>query len=197
VTEVSVVGEVIFSRDQIRRRVAQLARRIARDYGGGDGLGGAPLHLVTVLKGGIFFVADLARALPLPVTLDFLAITSYGPGHASGEVRFTKDLDESIVGRHVLIVEDVVDTGLTLGYIYRNLERRRPASLKVCIFLDRPHRRIVDLPIDYTGFELPDRFVVGYGLDWQGRYRHLGHVAALDPMSLAPALDPFAPAERG
>jgi hypoxanthine phosphoribosyltransferase len=180
------IGEVVFTREQIRRRVAQLGRKISRDYAG------RPLCLVTILKGGIFFVADLARALTLPVTLDFLAISSYGPGHQTGEVRLTKDLDESIVDRHVLIVEDVVDTGLTLGYIHRNLQRRRPASLKVCIFLDRPHRRLVDLPIDYVGFELPDRFVVGYGLDWRGQYRHLPHIACLRSEALDRGLDPFA-----
>jgi hypoxanthine phosphoribosyltransferase len=181
--------EVIFTREQIRRRVAQLGRRISRDYHG------RPLCLVTILKGGIFFVADLARALRLPVTLDFLAISSYGPGHQTGEVRLTKDLDESIVDRHVLIVEDVVDTGLTLGYIYRSLQGRRPASLKICIFLDRPHRRLVDLPIDYVGFELPDRFVVGYGLDWRGQYRHLPYIAALPADALDRTLDPFSPSE--
>jgi hypoxanthine phosphoribosyltransferase len=180
------LGEVVFTREQIRRRVAQLGRQISRDYDG------CPICLVTVLKGGIFFVADLARALSLPVSLDFLGISSYGPGHQTGEVRLTKDLDESIVDRHVLIVEDVVDTGLTLGYIHRSLQRRRPASLKVCIFLDRPHRRLVDLPIDYVGFELPDRFVVGYGLDWRGQYRHLPYVATLRSEPLDRTPDPLA-----
>jgi hypoxanthine phosphoribosyltransferase len=141
--------------------------------------------LVTVLKGGVFFLADLARSLPLPVTLDFLAIAGYGPQAASGAVRLTKDLDDSIVGRHVLIVEDVIDTGLTLGYIHRSLADRRPASLKIAILFDRPRRRLVDLTIDYVGFELPDRFVVGYGLDWRGQFRHLPFVAALEPDPLA------------
>src|SRR5438874_8300630 len=158
------VGEVVFTARQIQRRVGALARRISRDYAGRE------LRLVTVLKGGVFFVADLARRLEVPVTLDFLAIAGYGSPSAVGAVRLTKDLDESITGRHVLIVEDVVDTGLTLGYIHADLSRRGPASLRVCILLDRPHRRLVDLPIDYTGFELPDRFVVGYGLDWRQRY---------------------------
>lgn len=167
--------EVLFTRDQIRRRVTQLARQISRDYADREPV------LVTVLKGGVFFLADLARALTVPATLDFLAISSYGPGVGGGEVRITKDLDESIVGRDVLIVEDVIDTGLTLGYIAQSLASRHPASLKVCILFDRPRRRLVDLPIDYSGFELPDRFVVGYGLDWRGRYRNLPHVAALLP----------------
>jgi hypoxanthine phosphoribosyltransferase len=169
------VGEVVFTAAQIRGRVARLARRISQDYAGRD------LRLVTVLKGGIFFVADLARRLEVPATLDFLAIAGYGSESAVGAVRLTKDLDESITGRHVLIVEDVVDTGLTLGYIHADLSRRGPASLRVCILFDRPHRRLVDLPIEYTGFELPDRFVVGYGLDWRQRFRHLPYVAALAP----------------
>jgi hypoxanthine phosphoribosyltransferase len=166
---------VLFTREQIRGQVARLARQISRDYAGREPV------LVTVLKGGIFFLADLARALTVPLTLDFLAISSYGPGVAGGEVRITKDLDESIVGRDVLVVEDVIDTGLTLSYIVQSLASRRPASLKVCILFDRPRRRLVDLPIDYVGFELPDRFVVGYGLDWRGKYRNLPYVAALEP----------------
>lgn len=172
-------AEVLITREQIRRRVAGLGRQISRDYAGREPV------LVTILKGGVFFLADLARALTIPVTLDFLAISSYGPGVAGGEVRLTKDLDESIVGRDVLIVEDVVDTGLTLGYIAQSLASRRPESLKICILFDRPRRRLVDLRIDYVGFELPDRFVVGYGLDWQGRYRTLPYVAALQPDPLA------------
>src|SRR5439155_25349384 len=172
-------GEVIFTAAQIRARVARLARQISRDYAGRE------LRLVTVLKGGVFFVADLARRLQVPTTLDFLAIASYGADSPIGAVRLTKDLDESITGRHVLIVEDVVDTGLTLGYIHDDLQRRGPASLRVCILFDRPHRRLVNLPIDYTGFELPDRFVVGYGLDWRQRYRQLPYVAALSADALA------------
>lgn len=177
------VGEVLFTPEQIRRRVRRLGQQISRDYAGKEP------SLVTVLKGGVFFLADLARALSIPVTLDFLAIAGYGPQATSGAVRLTKDLDESIVGRHVLIVEDVIDTGLTLGYIYRSLADRRPASLKIAILFDRPRRRLVDLPIDYVGFELPDRFVVGYGLDWRGRFRNLPYVAALDPDPLAHAAE--------
>src|SRR5436305_11220719 len=135
--------------------------------------------LVTVLKDGVFFVLGFVGGLTIPTALVFLAISRYWPGVQSSALRLTKDLDESIVGRHVLIVEDVVDTGLTLGYIYRDLELRRPASLKVCILFDRPYRRLLDLPIDYHGFELPDKFVVGYGLDWRDQYRHLPDVVAL------------------
>jgi hypoxanthine phosphoribosyltransferase len=169
------VGEVVFTAAQIRGRVARLARQISRDYAGRE------LRLVTVLKGGVFFVADLARRLEVPATLDFLAIASYGTDSPIGAVRITKDLDDSITGRHVIIVEDVVDTGLTLSYIHADLLRRGPASLRVCILFDRPHRRLIDLPIDYTGFDLPDRFLVGYGLDWRQQYRHLPYVAALRP----------------
>jgi hypoxanthine phosphoribosyltransferase len=175
------LAEVVFTAGQIQRRVAALARRISRDYAGRE------LRLVTVLKGGIFFVADLARRLEVPTTLDFLAIAGYGTESPIGAVRLTKDLDESITHRDVLIVEDVIDTGLTLGYIHADLQRRGPSSLRVCILFDRPHRRLVDLPIDYTGFELPDRFVVGYGLDWRQRYRHLPFVAALKAEALAGA----------
>jgi hypoxanthine phosphoribosyltransferase len=173
------IDQIVFTAAQIRGRVARLARQISRDYAGRE------LRLVTVLKGGVFFVADLARRLEVPATLDFLAIAGYGSESPVGAVRLTKDLDESITGRHVLIVEDVVDTGLTLSYIHADLKRRGPASLRVCILFDRPHRRLVDLPIDYTGFELPDRFVVGYGLDWRQRYRHLPYVATLTAGALA------------
>lgn len=168
-----VIERVWLTPTQLRRRVRQLARQIERDY---EAL--MP-HLVTILKGGTFFLTDLARALTIPHTLDFLAILSYGAHVASGEVRITKDLDESIAGRHVLIVEDIVDTGLTLAYIYRNLERRRPASLKICILLDRPHRRLVDVPITYKGFDAPDEFLVGYGLDWRQQYRSLPYIGVL------------------
>jgi hypoxanthine phosphoribosyltransferase len=175
------LGEVVLTARQIRARVRQLGRRISRDYTGRE------LRLVTVLKGGVFFFADLARAITVPTTLDFLSVASYGPNVQSGVVRLTKDLDHSIVGRDVLIVEDVVDTGLTLGYIYRDLQLRRPASLKVCILFDRPYRRLVDIPIAYHGFELPDKFVVGYGLDWREQYRHLPDVVALSPQVLREA----------
>jgi hypoxanthine phosphoribosyltransferase len=167
------VAEIVFTREQIRRRVARLARQISEDYKGLE------LWLVTVLKGGAFFLVDLARQLDLAVAIDFLAISSYGP-HARGTVRITKDLEQDISGRHVLVVEDIVDTGLTLGYICRALRVRRPASLEVCVLLDRPRRRIVDIDIRYRGFEAPDRFLVGYGLDWRQRYRNLPCIASVD-----------------
>lgn len=173
-----IVERVLFTPDQIRRKVRQIARRIDNDFQD------VVPHLVTIMKGGLFFLTDLARALSIPHTLDFLAISSYGPHVQSGEVRITKDLDDPIAGRHVIIVEDVVDTGLTLGYIYKNLERRKPATLNVCILLDRPHRRLIDVPIAYRGFEAPDDFLVGYGLDWRQQYRSLPYIGLIKPSVL-------------
>lgn len=170
-----IIERVWLDERQIRRKVRQLARQIERDY---EGL--VP-HLVTVMKGGLFFLTDLARALRIPHTLDFLAITSYGPQTHTGEVRLTKDLDEPIAGRHVIVVEDILDTGLTLAYILKNLERRKPASLKVCVLLDRPYRRLIDIPIDYKGFDAPDEFLVGYGLDWRQQYRSLPYIGIIKP----------------
>ncbi|MCW5932916.1 MAG: hypoxanthine phosphoribosyltransferase [Fimbriimonadia bacterium] len=170
-----IVDRIWLPAEQIQQRVLDIAQQIERDYDG------AMPHLVTVMKGGIFFMTDLARALTLPHTLDFLSIARYGPHVQSGEVRITKDLDEPISGRHVLILEDIVDTGMTLGYIYKNLERRKPASLKVCILLDRPRRRLVDVPIAYKGFDAPDEFLVGYGLDWREQCRNLPYVGILKP----------------
>lgn len=165
-------GEPIITSAQIALRVSELGEQITSDYSGKD------LHLITVLRGGLFFLTDLARTIRNPLTLDCLAISSYS-GQSHGSVRLTKDLDDSIVNRDVLIVEDIIDTGLTLAYIRKNLLMREPASLRICTLLDRPYRRIVDIPVDYVGFEIPDSFVVGYGLDWRGRYRNLPYIATL------------------
>ncbi|MDW8051406.1 MAG: hypoxanthine phosphoribosyltransferase [Armatimonadota bacterium] len=170
-----IIQRVWLDERKIRRAVRRIARQIDRDYAG------LMPHLVTIMKGGLFFLTDLARALTIPHTLDFLAITSYNTTSTSGEVRITKDLDEPIAGRHVIIVEDILDTGLTLAYIYKNLERRRPASLKVCVFLDRPYRRLIDIPIAYKGFDAPDEFLVGYGLDWRQQYRSLPYIGIVKP----------------
>lgn len=171
---IEYIAEILIPAEDVQAKVRELGEAISRDYKGKNPL------LVSVLKGAVFFLVDLTRALSIPFSLDFMAITSYGPGPTSqGVVRIIKDLDESIEGRHVLVVEDIIDTGLTLGYLLRNLQARRPESLKVCTFLDKPARRIVDLPIEYRGFTIPDKFVVGYGLDYRQHYRNLPFIGVL------------------
>ena len=161
--------------DRLQARVSELAAEITRDYAGHE------LFLMGVLKGAVFFLADLMRQLDLPCELDFMAVSSYGSmTESSGVVRILKDLEAPIEGKDVVIVEDVVDSGLTLGYLLRSLRSRNPRSLEVCALLVKPHRRKVDLPIRYVGFEIPDRYVVGYGLDLDQRYRNLPYVAAVD-----------------
>ena len=168
------IGKILVQSDELAHRVAQLGRQISEDYEGRD------LFLVGVLKGAVFFLADLMRHLDVPCALDFMAVASYGSStDTSGVVRILKDLDASIEGRDVLIVEDIVDSGLTLSYLLRNLQARGPASLEVCALLTKPERRKVDLPTRYVGFEIPDKFAIGYGLDHAERYRNLPYVAAL------------------
>ncbi len=170
------LGRVLLTEAEIQERVQELGRQISVDYAGR-----LPL-LVGVLKGVIFFMTDLLRAITIPVHMDFMAISRYNAQHtAGGAVRLVKDLEEAIEGRHVIFVEDVVDTGLTLNYLLRLLHARGPASLEVCTLFDKPHHRLVDLHIKYKGFDLPDRFVVGYGLDYREGYRQLGFVAELRP----------------
>ena len=169
------IERVLFSAEDLQRRIAELGARISRDYAGKDPL------LVGVLSGVVVFMADLLRTITVPVTLDFMAISQYAMGSGSGTVRITKDLDHSITGRHVLFVEDVIDTGLTLNYLLRTLRTREPASIQVCVLFDRPYRRLIDVPLAYQGFELPDTFVVGYGLDAGGHYRNLPFVGVLKP----------------
>jgi hypoxanthine phosphoribosyltransferase len=191
---VSDIATVLFSEEQIRRRVLALGDDITHDY-----RGLAPV-LISVLKGGVVFMADLMRAVDLPLRLDFMSISSYGSGaeHA-GVVRIMKDLDHDIGGEHVVIVEDIIDTGLTLSYLLSALWAREPASISVCTLLDKSIRRIPTLEIRYVGFDCPDRFVVGYGLDYQQRYRNLPFVLAVnDQAGLAAnptALDWFLTAE--
>lgn len=156
----------------IRKRVIELGEQITSDYSGEE------IRLVTVLKGGLFFLADLCRAIDLPVQIDFMAVSPYSAG-AGGTVRVTKDLADDIGGVNVLLVEDVVDTGLTVNYVLSLLRAHGPARLEVCTLLDKAHRRIADVPIAYRGFTLPDNFVIGYGLDLDGRYRNLPYVASL------------------
>jgi hypoxanthine phosphoribosyltransferase len=169
------VGEVLVSSEDLQRRVAELAAEISLDYEGRE------LVLIGVLKGAVFFLADLMRRLTVPCELDFMAVTSYGSAtDSSGVVRILKDLDGSIEDRDALIVEDIIDSGLTLHYLIRNLRARGPRSLEVCALLTKPERRRVDLPIRYVGFEIPNRFAIGYGLDFEQRFRNLDYVAALD-----------------
>ncbi len=168
------VGEVLIEEDALQRRVNELGDEISSDYAGRD------LLLVGVLKGAVFFMSDLMRRLTIPCEIDFMAISSYGAGtDSSGVVRILKDLDINIEGREVLVVEDIIDSGLTLSYLIRNLEARQPASLEICALLTKPSRREIDVPVRYVGFEIPNRFVVGYGLDFAERYRNLPYVGVL------------------
>ncbi len=180
---------VLLTAEQIARRVRELGRQISLDYApyaGGNGGSSCPL-LVGVLKGVLPFMADLLRYITIPVHVDYLAVASYSAqSRDKGVVRLQKDLEDSITGRHVLFVEDVIDTGLTLSYLLRNLRAREPASLEVCALFNKPHRRLVNLPVRYLGFDLPDRFVVGYGLDYRERYRNLPFVAELKPEVFRP-----------
>jgi hypoxanthine phosphoribosyltransferase len=170
------VTEVLIDRDVLQRRIHELGEEISSDYAGRD------LLLVGVLKGAVFFMADLMRNLTIPCEIDFMAISSYGAStDSSGVVRILKDLDINIEGRDVLIVEDIIDSGLTLSYLMRNLEAREPASLEICALLTKPERRETEVPVHYIGFEIPNRFVIGYGLDFAERYRNLPYVGILDP----------------
>ncbi len=180
------IREILLTREQIDGRVGELAAAISWDYADRSPL------LVSVLKGAVYFLTDLTRRLAIPVQIDFMAITTYGSARAqSGVVRLIKDLDVEITGRHVLLVEDIIDTGLTAGYLLRLLQARSPASLQICTLLDRPYRRILDtLEIAYRGFEIPDRFVVGYGLDYREQYRHLPFIGVLRDEILSDAGPP-------
>ncbi|HLH71728.1 MAG TPA: hypoxanthine phosphoribosyltransferase [Chloroflexota bacterium] len=174
-----VIDKVLISEQDIQTRIRELGSQISHDYRM------TGVHLVGVLKGSVPLVADLLRAIHVPVTVDFLAVSGYGPAERRrGSVRVIKDLDQNVAGRPVLVVEDVIDTGLTLSYILRILRARQPASLNVLAFLDRPGLRLVDLPIRYVGFPIPDDFLIGYGLDYQERYRNLPFIATLKPSLL-------------
>jgi len=168
------VLEILFREDQIRARVQDLAQRITNDYAGRQ------LVLVSILRGSVFFATDLARQIDLPLSMDFLSISSYGED-SEGVVRITKDLEENIAGKDVLVIEDIVDTGFTLKYLLRTLSGRNPKSLEVCALLDRRARRIIEMDLKYIGFEIPDKFVVGYGLDYRQRYRNLPYIGVVRP----------------
>jgi hypoxanthine phosphoribosyltransferase len=171
----AAIGEILVQPDELQHRVRELGREITRDYAGKQPL------LVCVLKGAVFFLSDLMRHIELPCEVDFMAVASYGSAtQSSGVVRILKDLDAVIAGRDVIIVEDIVDSGLTLQYLLRNLNAREPASLAVCALLTKPERLKVDLSPRYVGFEIPNRFAIGYGLDHAERYRNLPYVAALN-----------------
>lgn len=168
------VGEILIDEQTLRARVEEIGAAISADYAGRD------LLLVGVLKGAVFFMADLMRELTIPCEIDFMAISSYGAAtDSSGVVRILKDLDLNIAGREVLVVEDIIDSGLTLSYLLRNLQARGPASLEICALLTKPERREIDVPVRYVGFEIPNRFVIGYGLDFAERYRNLPYIGVL------------------
>jgi hypoxanthine phosphoribosyltransferase len=169
------VSEVLIDEPTLRARIVELGEEISADYAGRD------LLLVGVLKGAVFFMADLMRSLTVPCEVDFMAISSYGAASdSSGVVRILKDLDIPLAGRDVLVVEDIIDSGLTLSYLMRNLSARDPASLEVCALMTKPERREIEVPVRYVGFEIPNRFVIGYGLDYGERYRNLPYVGVLN-----------------
>ena len=176
-TEVEAgVGKVLIDEDRLQERIRELGRELSQDYAGRE------LLLVGVLKGAVFFMADLMRSVSVPCEIDFMAISSYGAAtDSSGVVRILKDLDINIAGRDVLVVEDIIDSGLTLSYLMRNLTARKPASLEICALLTKPDRREIDVPVRYVGFEIPNKFVIGYGLDFGERYRNLPYVGVLRP----------------
>ena len=166
---------VLLSEEQVKERIQELGDIISRDYAGKQ------VHLICVLKGGVFFTCELAKSLTIPVSLDFMSVSSYGSGTKStGVVKIIKDLDESIENKDVLVVEDIIDSGYTLSYLLDNLKRRNPKSLKLCTLLDKPDRRVAEVRVDYTGFEIPDEFVVGYGLDYDQKYRNLPYIGIVE-----------------
>ncbi|MCR5221755.1 MAG: hypoxanthine phosphoribosyltransferase [Lachnospiraceae bacterium] len=167
---------VLLDEEKVDAKIREIGERISKDYEG------RTVHLVCVLKGATFFMCELAKRITVPVTIDFMSVSSYGnETKSSGVVRIVKDLDESIRDRHVIVVEDIVDSGNTLSYLLNILKERGPASLALCALLDKPERRVVDVAVDYTGFEIPDHFVVGYGLDYAQKYRNLPYIGVVDP----------------
>ena len=166
---------VLLSEEEVDKRINEIGKQITRDYEGKQ------IHLICVLKGGVFFMCELAKRIEVPVSMDFMAISSYGADtKSSGVIKIVKDLDESITGKDVLVVEDIVDSGRTLSYLLEMLGDRHPASLHLCTLLDKPERRVKDVKVDYTCFEIPDEFVVGYGLDYDQRYRNLPYIGVVE-----------------
>ena len=163
------------SEEKVTKRIAEMAEQISKVYGD------EPVCLICILKGSVFFTVDLAKRITSPVELEFMCVSSYGSGStSSGVVKITKDLDVSIEGKNVLVVEDIIDSGRTLSYLLQNLKTRKPKSLRLCTLLDKPERRVVDVTVDYVGFEIPDEFVVGYGLDYAQQYRNLPYIAYVE-----------------
>ena len=170
------IQEVLFSQQQLEERVDQIAQEITRDYAGKE------IVLISVLRGSFVFMADLVRRITLPCTIDFMSVSSYGSGTSStGQVQITKDLSGDISGKHILVVEDILDSGNTLSYLLKLLEQRKPASIRLCTLLDKPERRVKPVEVHYSGFTIPDAFVVGYGLDYAEHYRNLPYIGILKP----------------
>lgn len=167
---------ILLSEEEVDKTIAELGARISKDYEGKE------IHLICILKGGVFFTCELAKRISVPVTMDFMSVSSYGSGTtSSGVVKIVKDLDESIAGKEVLIVEDIIDSGRTLSYLIQMLKQRNPASIKLCTMLDKPERRVVkDVAVDYVGFHIPDEFVVGFGLDYNQKYRNLPYIGVVE-----------------
>lgn len=166
--------EMMLSEEEVDRKIQELGDQISKDYAGKS------VHLVCVLKGGSFFMCELAKRITVPVSLDFMSVSSYGGDtKSSGVVKIVKDLDEPLNGKDVIVIEDIVDSGRTLSYLLEMLNDRKPASLRLCTLLDKPERRVVDVKVDYTGFEIPDEFVVGYGLDYDQKYRNLPYIGVV------------------
>ncbi|MGN0304658.1 MAG: hypoxanthine phosphoribosyltransferase [Lachnospiraceae bacterium] len=166
---------VMLTEEAVDKRINEMGEQISKDYAG------KKIHLICVLKGGVFFMCELAKRISVPVSMDFMSISSYGSGtESSGIIKIIKDLDESITGEDVLVVEDIVDSGRTLSYLLDMLKDRKPASLRLCTLLDKPDRRVVDVNVDYTGFQIPDEFVVGYGLDYAQKYRNLPYIGVVE-----------------
>ena len=170
------IQNVLFTQEQLQARVREIADEIQRDYAGKE------IMLISVLRGSFIFMADLCRAIDLPCTLDFMSVSSYGKGtSSSGQVQITKDLSEDISGRHIIVVEDILDSGNTLSYLLKILEHRHPASIRLCTLLDKPERRVKPVQVHYSGFTIPDAVVVGYGLDYAEKYRNLPYIGILKP----------------
>ena len=166
---------VMISEEDVDAKIAELGKRISEDYAGKQ------VHLVCILKGSVFFTCELAKRITVPVSLDFMSVSSYGDGtKSSGIVKIAKDLDETLEGKNVIVIEDIIDSGRTLYYLMDVLQKRQPASLKLCTLLDKPDRRVKDVKVDYVGFEIPDEFVVGYGLDYAQKYRNLPYIGIVE-----------------